>query len=94
MYAFPRLHLEGMSKLNAHLEKLGKDQGKPVAADFFYCMELLESTGIVTVPGSGFDQVKGTFHLRTTNLVNDYEEQREVLQKFGEFNAGFHARWA
>lgn len=32
-----------------------EESGKPV--DFFYCKELLESTGIVTVPGSGFKQV-------------------------------------
>ena len=33
-----------------------KETGK--APDFFYCMQLLEETGIVTVPGSGFKQVK------------------------------------
>ena len=32
-----------------------KKTGK--APDFFYCKELLEETGIVTVPGSGFKQV-------------------------------------
>lgn len=32
-----------------------KKAGK--APDFFYCMQLLEETGIVTVPGSGFQQV-------------------------------------
>ncbi len=32
-----------------------ESSGKPV--DFFYCKELLEATGIVTVPGSGFKQV-------------------------------------
>ena len=31
-------------------EKMGK------APDFVYCKELLENTGIVTVPGSGFRQ--------------------------------------
>ena len=33
-----------------------KKAGK--APDFFYCMQLLEETGIVTVPGSGFKQVR------------------------------------
>ena len=32
-----------------------KKTGK--APDFFYCKQLLEETGIVTVPGSGFKQV-------------------------------------
>lgn len=31
-------------------EKVGK------SPDFLYCKEMLESTGIVTVPGSGFRQ--------------------------------------
>ncbi len=31
-------------------------------------LQLLEETGIVTVPGSGFGQEEGTFHLRTTIL--------------------------
>ena len=35
-----------------------KKTGK--APDFFYCKQLLEETGIVTVPGSGFKQVCNT----------------------------------
>lgn len=37
--------------------------------DEFYCLRLLETTGICTVPGSGFGQVPGTYHLRTTFLA-------------------------
>ena len=37
-------------------EKIGK------APDFFYCKCMLEETGIVTVPGSGFQQVVLTRH--------------------------------
>ena len=37
------------------LAQAAKKAGK--APDFFYCMQLLEETGIVTVPGSGFQQV-------------------------------------
>ena len=33
-----------------------KEAGK--APDFFYCMQMLEATGIVTVPGSGFKQAR------------------------------------
>ena len=32
------------------------------APDFLYCKELLENTGIVTVPGSGFRQVSPAVH--------------------------------
>lgn len=30
----------------------------------FFCMKLLEETGICVVPGSGFGQREGTFHFR------------------------------
>lgn len=43
MYAFPRLHLP--PKAIAAAKAAGK------APDAFYCLELLEETGIVTVPG-------------------------------------------
>ena len=33
-----------------------------------YCMALLEETGICVVPGSGFGQLPGTLHFRTTFL--------------------------
>lgn len=36
--------------------------------DFDYCMNLLESTGLVTVNGSGFGQKEGTHHLRIAFL--------------------------
>lgn len=30
----------------------------------FFCMRLLEETGICVVPGSGFGQKEGTYHFR------------------------------
>jgi len=62
MYAFPQLHLP--QKFIEHAKKEGK---KP---DFLYCMEMLDKTGVMTVPGSGFGQKEGTHHLRITNLVS------------------------
>lgn len=54
------------------------------AADAFYCMQLLEATGIVVVPGSGFGQVDGTFHFRTTILPPEdkIEAVASLLEKF------------
>ncbi len=49
MYAFPKLTLP------AGAQQAAAAAGKQ--ADFLYCMELLDRTGIVTVPGSGFGQV-------------------------------------
>jgi alanine transaminase len=35
-----------------------------MAPDALYALELLEATGVVVVPGSGFGQVPGTWHFR------------------------------
>lgn len=49
MYVFPRLHLP---------ERAMKAAGAVgMLADVFYARRLLDSTGIVMVPGSGFGQV-------------------------------------
>ena len=39
-------------------------QAHDMAPDMFYCMKLLEETGICVVPGSGFGQREGTYHFR------------------------------
>ena len=62
MYSFPRITLPP-----AFLE-VAKAKGK--APDVLYCLELLEETGLSCVPGSGFKQIPGTFHFRTTILVS------------------------
>lgn len=48
LYTFPRLDLPDAAHKAA--EKAGK------APDMLYCSELLEGTGIVAIPGSGFKQ--------------------------------------
>lgn len=51
MYVFPRLHLP---------ERAMRAAGAVgMLADVFYTRRLLDSTGIVMVPGSGFGQVRG-----------------------------------
>ena len=55
---------EGLSAMQA--VQAAQKEGK--SPDTFYCLELLEDTGILTVPGSGFGQEEGTLHLRTTIL--------------------------
>ena len=62
MYSFPRITLPP-----AALEA-AKAKGKQ--PDVMYCLELLEETGLSCVPGSGFKQIPGTFHIRTTILVS------------------------
>lgn len=61
MYLFPRISIP--DKAIAESQKRGF-----ACADVLYCLELLESTGICVVPGSGFGQQEGTYHFRTTFL--------------------------
>lgn len=49
-------------------------------------MDLVEQTGIMTVPGSGFGQMPGTYHFRITNLVTPNERMADVLEKLKVFN--------
>jgi aspartate/methionine/tyrosine aminotransferase len=53
-----------------------------------YCMELLEQTGICVVPGSGFGQIPGTAHFRTTILPPTHKIQA-VVERLAVFHAAY-----
>ena len=80
LYSFPRITLP-LAAIEA-----AKSQGK--SPDVLYCLELLNETGISTVPGSGFRQAEGTFHIRTTILPSE-EKFHEIIQRFKKFHTGF-----
>ncbi|KAJ6890150.1 hypothetical protein NC651_023831 [Populus alba x Populus x berolinensis] len=80
MYSFPQIRLP--PKAMEAAKKAGK------VPDVFYCLKLLEATGISTVPGSGFGQKEGVFHLRTTILPAE-EEMPEIMASFKKFNDEF-----
>ncbi|KAK9868168.1 hypothetical protein WJX84_007601 [Apatococcus fuscideae] len=80
MYSFPRIRLPPKAIQAA------KEAGKP--ADTFYCLALLEATGISTVPGSGFGQEEGTLHLRTTILPPE-NSIKEVIARLTKFHEEF-----
>ena len=61
-------------------------------ADTAYCFELLDATGICVVPGSGFGQEDGTFHLRTTFLPSE-DKIDELLVRMDKFHGAFMAEW-
>ncbi|XP_057548777.1 alanine aminotransferase 2 [Amaranthus tricolor] len=63
MYLFPRINLPQKAIKAAEAEH--------IAPDAFYARRLLEETGIVVVPGSGFGQVPGTWHIRCTILPQE-----------------------
>ena len=80
MYAFPRIELpdkaiEKAKSLNQH-------------PDFFYAMKLLETTGICVVPGSGFGQLPGTYHFRTTILPPE-EQMQDMMKRLTKFHLDF-----
>lgn len=80
LYAFVRVFLSPRAQQAAAL------CGRP--ADEFYCVRLLERTGICVIPGSGFGQEPGTFHFRTTILPAE-AEIAEVLDLLEGFHASF-----
>lgn len=57
-------------------------------SDSEYCMALLEATGICVVPGSGFGQIPGTAHFRTT-ILPPTAKIRSVVEKFAEFHKNY-----
>jgi glutamate--glyoxylate aminotransferase len=78
------------SRLPAGAAKAAQEAGK--AQDVFYCLKLLEATGISTVPGSGFGQAPGTFHLRTTILPLE-EDMPAILASWSDFHKRFMAQY-
>jgi alanine transaminase len=84
LYAFPRIQLPAGAAAAAAAK------GKP--ADWLYCSELLEATGIVVVPGSGFGQAEGTLHFRTTFLPPE-EDIEDMVQRLGAFHAAFLSKY-
>jgi len=72
MYAFPRVQFTKKA-LNAEKEK-------KVTPDFMYCLDMVNETGIMTVPGSGFGQRENEYHYRITNLVSPTEQMKQTLE--------------
>ncbi|KAI9691177.1 MAG: hypothetical protein M1822_008797 [Bathelium mastoideum] len=61
MYLFPTIALPKGAVEQAHKEGRSPDE--------FYCLRMLDATGVCVVPGSGFGQKEGTLHFRTTFLA-------------------------
>ncbi|AMD18919.1 HBR018Cp [Eremothecium sinecaudum] len=78
MYLFPKLILPSKA-----IDVALKQNMEP---DEFYCKRLLERTGICTVPGSGFGQAAGTYHLRTTFLAPG----TEWIESWRQFHKEFY----
>lgn len=60
--------------------------------DEFYAMELLKETGICVVPGSGFGQVAGTYHIRSTFLPPE-QEMDDKINRISKWHASFYRKY-
>lgn len=85
MYAFPNIELPRKA--------IEAAQANGQAADFFYCYNLLESTGMCVVPGSGFGQKEGTWHFRTT-ILPPVQKLGEMLNRFSDFHIKFMQKYS
>ncbi|KAI1504701.1 aminotransferase class I and II [Biscogniauxia marginata] len=81
MYIFPTIHVPPKAAEEA------KREGR--TPDEFYCMRLLEATGVCVVPGSGFGQKEGTLHFRTTFLAPG----TEWIGRLKKFHSEFMAKY-
>lgn len=80
MYAFPRLVLP---------EKAIKEaKALNYEPDFYYALQFLENFGVCVVPGSGFGQMPGSYHFRTTILPQP-EVFEDMMDRFRKFHTQF-----
>ena len=84
MYAFPTIVLPAKAAAAA--------KEADMEPDAFYCWELLNATGIVLVPGSGFRQKQDTYHFRITILPPE-EQMGKVFELIGDFHKDFYAKY-
>lgn len=80
MFAYPRIDVPERA------QQAARDAG--VTPDEFYCIRLLEETGICVVPGSGFGQLPGSFHFRTT-IMHSPDEFQHMLHSIAKFHQHF-----
>ncbi|KAG6418391.1 hypothetical protein SASPL_120595 [Salvia splendens] len=80
MYLFPRIELP---KKAVEAAKAAK-----TAPDTFYARRLLNATGIVVVPGSGFGQAAGTLHFRCTILPQE-DRIPAIISRLTKFHEAF-----
>eukprot|EP00941_MAST-03F_sp_MAST-3F-sp1_P005137 g5137.t1 len=84
MYSFPKIALPQSA--------IDQARACNMEPDVFYCLALLNETGISTVPGSGFGQKEGEFHFRTTILPLE-RDLDEILSSFQKFHRGFMCKY-
>ena len=89
-YLFPQLELPLKAFEEAKKLRFGSEVQPP---DFFWCHKLLNETGIITIPGSGFGQLPGTYHFRTTFLP-EAEKFDQVIERITDFQNKFMEQYS
>nr|AAL39959.1 SD05601p [Drosophila melanogaster] len=84
MYVFPQIEIPPKA--------IEAAKAKGMAPDVFYAFELLETSGICIVPGSGFGQKPGTWHFRST-ILPQTDKLKLMMEKFRVFHAEFMKKY-
>ncbi|XP_022613665.1 alanine aminotransferase 1-like [Seriola dumerili] len=79
-FAFPRVYLPPKA-----IQKAKEVGMKP---DTFYCMRLLEETGLLVSPGSEYRQKEGTYHIRFC-IITSEDIMEELLKRLSSFHTQF-----
>ena len=87
MYAFPQITLPKSFIAEVQAANAKKEPSKRPQPDAVWAMRLVEKTGIVVVPGSGFGQKAGTWHFRTTILPPE-QDMADVASRMRGFQEG------
>ena len=80
MYAFAQVEIPAQA--------LARAASRGMKGDEYWCLELVEKTGIVCVPGTGFGQKDGTNHFRIT-ILPPTPMLVDMLQRLREFQENF-----
>ncbi|CUG91534.1 alanine aminotransferase, putative [Bodo saltans] len=92
MYVFPKVQLP-TRYIDEHTRSLNEQEGVSYTPDTRWCLELLDSFGVVVIPGDGFLHEAGTFHFRTTILPCDAQLER-MINSIREFQGSVITRFS
>ncbi|XP_047027242.1 alanine aminotransferase 1-like isoform X1 [Helicoverpa zea] len=85
MFAYPRVSIPEAAQAAARELHMTPDE--------FYCLRLLEETGVCVIPGTGFGQLPGTFHFRTT-ILHPRDEFQHMMDSIRRFHHDFLQRYS
>lgn len=77
-----------MVKIEIPEKAIQDAEKRNLVPDVMWCYDLLDSTGIVVVPGSGFGQKPDTWHFRTT-ILPPFETMEKVMKGIKTFQESF-----